>query len=68
MATPDKPPTWGKQCDPRAYGDDEFLQHIGVVVIGRTTFDQVLGFDEGPWKGRHVDVLTSRPLPTVRSK
>jgi dihydrofolate reductase len=63
IATPDKAPAWGDQFDPRAYGYDEFIQHIAVVVIGRTTFDQVLGFDEWPWKGRRVEVLTSRPLP-----
>jgi dihydrofolate reductase len=63
MATPDKAPAWGQQFDPRAYGYDEFMQHIAVVVIGRTTFDQVLGFDEWPWRGRSVYVLTSRPLP-----
>ena len=63
IATTDKAPAWGQQFDPRAYGYDELIQHIDVVVIGRTTFDQVLGFDEWPWKGRRVCVLTSRPLP-----
>ena len=37
MATTDNAPAWGQQFDPRAYGYDEFIQHIAVVVIGRTT-------------------------------
>jgi dihydrofolate reductase len=41
----------------------EFIQKIDVVVIGRTTFDQVIRFDPWPWRGRRVLVLTSRPLP-----
>jgi len=46
-------------------GLDEFIQQIDAVVIGRTTFDQALltfGFDEWPFKGKEVHVLTSRPL------
>ena len=63
IATADELPAWGKHFNPKSYGYDEFIQQIDVVVIGRTTFDQVIRFDAWPWKGRRVFVLTSRPLP-----
>lgn len=48
--------------DPEGYGYDQFLQQIAAIVIGRTTFDQVLEF--GPWPYPAIDtyVLTSRPI------
>ena len=47
---------------PDNYGFDLFIQQIGAIVMGRKTFDQVLGF--GPWsfQDRDVYVLTSRPV------
>ncbi|MGH7526453.1 MAG: dihydrofolate reductase family protein [Gemmatimonadales bacterium] len=66
VATADGNPAWGDRFDPVAYGHDEFLQQIGAVVMGRTTFDQaaVTFVGDWPWKGKEVYVLTSRPLPT----
>jgi dihydrofolate reductase len=31
-------------------------------VVGRSTYDTVLGFDTWPWDGKRVVVLTHRPL------
>lgn len=43
-------------------GYEEFLSKVGAVVLGRTTYEQSLGF--GPWAypGRRGLVVTSRPL------
>lgn len=43
------------------YGFDRFFAEIGTVVLGRATYDQVLGFG-WPYAGRRGLVVTSRPL------
>ena len=48
--------------DSEGYGYDQFLQQIDAIVIGRTTFDQVLGFGPWPYSGIDTYVLTSRPI------
>jgi dihydrofolate reductase len=42
------------------FGYDAFFGGIGSIVVGRTTFEQVLGFGEWPYAGRPTAVLTSR--------
>jgi len=37
-------------------------QQIDAIVIGRTTFDQVLGFGDWPYHGKDTYVLTSRSI------
>lgn len=44
------------------HGYDEFMCSIDVLVVGRSTYDSVLGFDAWPWEGKRVVVLTHRPL------
>jgi dihydrofolate reductase len=41
-------PAWDTDFNPRSYGYEEFIKEIKVIVLGRTTFDQVLGFDKWP--------------------
>jgi len=41
------------------YGD--FFAGVDAVVIGRGTYDAVLGFPEWPYGGKRVVVCTSRP-------
>jgi dihydrofolate reductase len=55
-------------------GYDAFLAGIGSLVIGRTTYEQVLGFGEWPYHGKPTTVLTTReslgddpPPPGVRT-
>lgn len=52
------------QQPPEDYGYAAFMAEIDAVILGRTTFDTVMGFD-GPWPfgDRPVVVLTHRPLP-----
>jgi dihydrofolate reductase len=46
------------------HGFDAFMARIDVIVMGRYTFETVLGFDEWPYEGKRVVVL-SRMLDEV---
>jgi dihydrofolate reductase len=43
------------------HGYDEFIATVDAIVIGRKTFETVLGFDTWPYGKKQVVVLTSRP-------
>jgi dihydrofolate reductase len=44
------------------HGYDEFIASIDTLVIGRNTFETVLGFPGWPYDDKRVVVLSSRPL------
>ncbi len=44
------------------HGYEEFIATIDALVIGRNTFEIVLGFPEWPYGDKRVVVLSSRPL------
>jgi len=50
------------------HGYDEFIASVDALVIGRKTFETVLGFETWPYGDKQVIVLSSRPLDlsTVR--
>lgn len=58
----DKNPPWNHGFHPDDFGYKNFIEQIDLIVIGRTTFDQVRGFEKWPWKDKKVQVLTSRLL------
>jgi dihydrofolate reductase len=45
-------------------GYDEFFAGVGSLVMGRTTFDQVLGWG-WPYGEKPAAILTSTPLPAT---
>lgn len=47
----------GEDC-----GYAEFMNSVDVLVMGRNSFEQVLGFDAWPYGDKPVVVLSSRPL------
>lgn len=47
----------GEDC-----GYAEFMGAVDVLVMGRNTFELVLGFPEWPYGDKRLIVLTSRPL------
>ena len=55
-------------ADPEPHGYDEFIATVDAIVMGRNTFEVVLGFGEWPYGKRRVVVLSSRPvdLPAVK--
>lgn len=44
------------------HGFDEFMATVDALVIGRNTFETVLGFDTWPYGVKPVFVLSTRPL------
>ncbi|NJM90605.1 MAG: dihydrofolate reductase [Hydrococcus sp. RU_2_2] len=45
----------------------KFYNSIDVLVMGSTTYEQVLGFGEWPYRGKLSYVLTHRNLTTTRT-
>lgn len=43
------------------HGYDEFIAEVDAIVIGRKTFETVLGFDAWPYGTKPVVVLSTRP-------
>ena len=44
------------------HGYDEFIATVDTIVIGRKTFETVLGFEAWPYGTKRVVVLSSSPL------
>ena len=44
------------------HGYDEFMASVDTLVIGRKTFETVLGLEAWPYGGKRVVLLSSRPL------
>ena len=44
------------------HGYDEFMSSVDALVIGRKTFERVLGFPVWPYGNKRVVVLSSHPL------
>jgi dihydrofolate reductase len=56
---------WLPVPDPDAgedYGYKAFMATVDAIVMGRATFETVLGFGVWPYAGKRVVVLSSRPL------
>ena len=47
------------------HGYDEFMATVDALVIGRNTFETVLGFETWPYGGKPVFVLSTRALPPL---
>ena len=68
IATPDGGVAWLEPFDAGdegGYGYEEFLKGIGALIMGRATFDQVLGFGDWPYAGKRAIVLSSRPADAL---
>jgi dihydrofolate reductase len=48
------------------YGYRQFFDSVDAVVMGRRTYDTVLGFDAWPYVGKRCIVLTHAPPPALR--
>ena len=46
-------------------GLEAFLETIGVVVMGRRTFDQARTFELWPYGGKRLILLTSKPVGSL---
>jgi len=63
IATPDGGVAWLDAYDSDAFDFAGFMKQIGAIVMGRRTFDQVLGWGEWPYASQRVIIQTHRPLP-----
>lgn len=63
IATPEGGIDWLTAYDATQYGYNEFVASIGAIVMGRTTYEGILGLGEWPYPGKKAYVLTHRPLP-----
>lgn len=48
--------------DVEPHGYEEFMAGIDALIMGRKTYETVLGFGEWPYAGKPVAVLSARPL------
>jgi dihydrofolate reductase len=53
---------WLPQGDVEPHGYEEFFASVDTIVIGRKTFETVLGFGVWPYAGKRVVVLSGKPL------
>ncbi len=62
IALPDGSIKWldAVQLDGEDYGFGAFFESVDTLVMGRLTWETVLRFDEWPYKGKRVVVLTHR--------
>ena len=64
IATPDGGVAWLERFNSDAFDFSGFMKQIGAVVMGRRTFDQVLGWGIWPYSNLHTIVQTRRALPS----
>ena len=50
----------GDDCEPHGY--EEFIASVDALVVGRRTYETVLTFEDWPYQGKRVVVLSSQPL------
>ena len=72
IAGPNDDLSWLGEADPEQAGDPgtisfpAFMEQAGAILMGRRTFDVVMGFGgDWPYKSTPVFVATSRPLSDV---
>ena len=66
IATPDGGVAWLDPYNPSESDYTNFIKEIGAIVMGRKTFDQVMGWGQWHYEGLPVIVQTRRPLPANR--
>ena len=63
VATPNGSVEWLDAFhDTEGYRFGRFVQQVDAIVVGRKTFDQILGFGPWPYKDKETFVLTSRSM------
>jgi dihydrofolate reductase len=63
IARPDGGLDWLPPDGGEEHGYEAFMASVDALVIGRNTYETVLGFDAWPYGEKPVFVLSTRPLP-----
>jgi dihydrofolate reductase len=63
IARPDGRLDWLAPFEAEDHGYQPFFDAIEAIVVGRRTYDTVLGFERWPYAGKRCFVLTHRPVP-----
>jgi dihydrofolate reductase len=58
IASRDGSVAWLEPYDPYQVGFGEFLSTVGSIVMGRKSYEQMLGFGPWPYKGKRTVVMT----------
>jgi dihydrofolate reductase len=64
IASPDGGVKWLEPYDPYSVGFGEFLAGVGAIVMGRKSYEQMLGFGPWPYAGKRTVVMT-RGSPAI---
>ena len=69
IARPDGGIEWLRPFESEEHGYGAFFAGVDALVIGRGTYETVLGFPSWPYGGKRVIVCTSRPAnPASRTR
>lgn len=70
IARPDGSVDWLKVVEREGedYGYQRFAGSVDALVMGRKTYDTVVGFGAWPFEGKRVVVLTHRPGPSLHGE
>jgi dihydrofolate reductase len=67
IARPDGELDW-LPADPEPHGYEEFIASVDTLVIGRKTFETVMGFESWPYADKRVVVLSRQPLDLTAAR
>jgi dihydrofolate reductase len=62
IARPDGGLDWLRPFEGTDHGFQSFFDSVDTLVVGRATYDVVMGFESWPYDGKRVVVLTHRPI------
>lgn len=62
IATRDGSVDWLAPFDDQDFGYAAFFQRVGLMILGRASYEQTLSFGTWPYQGKSCLVVTSRPL------
>lgn len=67
IATPDGGVDWLTPFDDQDFGYAAFFENVGLLVMGRATYEQTLSFGPWPYGHKRCHVLSRRPLYDIPS-
>jgi dihydrofolate reductase len=62
IAAPDGGVDWLAAFDDQDFGYAAFYERVGLMIMGRETYDQTLSFGDWPYHGKPCRIVTSRPF------